>query len=904
MNYGKYFRLNLKESKVVDGVSVYDYIDLPAYFGPSKAISPKFPVTLVISNDAVRFRIHYCTYRLQDANKREVAYEYNPVVAFDSVINDNLRTVHMQEVILELPFCGAQDDTLASNIREIYATRFPQLTEDDADYFKEGFLNQLLKKRYASDSESDLFGCDEIEKKSYENLRNNNDGDRSFSTIWLMDIQKEKERKYIELDANKTTSRKQKSSFKLFRIGKRTENHKLRFEDNSFIVWDAERKLVVGTDVKYEKDDKIQNIPDGVIRVAGKIIKIKDGRVERIEEVPRYESFLRKLLLDFMFDLAHSDVFQSDAHYIEMQSGLMSDALFSSLMHKCEYYYYRGLTLDALEEIEKSPQKAQDEKREKNDKKERVKMLYATHLLDAEKKWVEDIMNPASDLVFQEPQDDFAEDWKSRGKRKSKISRFRIYDYWFASPEEEMQRICFSMKSPNRDKTHLCNSETLAHYLDVKNTSAIKRLRTKISKWFFKRYDFQDAWRLHLFNGFAMAEFFILIAAIVLFMVFPDVVDQQFWTSGSGKFIAIELGGILVSLTMVSAYCAFIRPLLHRRKDDENRIKKSILWSNRVTLAWIRVFWFLSFFVVFIGLVFVGASSLNPIWKIIGLVLWVGFIVLFAKKTSTISNIHVLYPRLFASITAAWLTLAIGNELFSAFFDASPSFLACLFLGIIVFVFILYEINRHYPLLGSWTKIGRSLQMLVYSYAISLIVGLFIINFTGREFLERSDYLPKFFEEYVVIPDNTVAQLSSKSVETAYGDSLLLAENTTADSSLAASANISHTDSTTHPQAISHAEKGDERHNKRHQFAPREHRAWRRPSGISEPVPGSNRYLLEELERRPVPGKNHSIASVWRAGEKPLFFILRDFLIQFAFLAMFIGVFIQMIFEEKSLTEM
>ena len=46
----------------------------------------------------------------------------------------------------------------------------------------------------------------------------------------------------------------------------------------------------------------------------------------------------------------------------------------------------------------------------------------------------------------------------------------------------------------------------------------------------------------------------------------------------------------------------------------------------------------------------------------------------------------------------------------------------------------------------------------------------------------------------------------------------------------------------------------------------------------------------------------HPIVTTWDIANSK-FFILRDFLIQFAFVAMFIGIFIQMIFEEKSITE-
>ena len=111
MNYGKFFRLNLKESKIVDGIAVYDYIDLPAFLESSSEnpISPKYPITAVITKDSVRFRLHYCAYRVESKNENgkviAVQYYYDPQVAFKcSGVDSPAQLVHMQEVILELPF--------------------------------------------------------------------------------------------------------------------------------------------------------------------------------------------------------------------------------------------------------------------------------------------------------------------------------------------------------------------------------------------------------------------------------------------------------------------------------------------------------------------------------------------------------------------------------------------------------------------------------------------------------------------------------------------------------------------------------------------------------------------------------------------------------------------------------
>lgn len=653
MNYGKFFRLNLKESKIVDGIAVYDYIDLPAFLESSSEnpISPKYPITAVITKDSVRFRLHYCAYRVESKNENgkviAVQYYYDPQVAFKcSGVDSPAQLVHMQEVILELPFSEGNNYSLPEVISKIYFTRFPQLTEFDADIDKDGYVNQLLEKRYRPDL---WYQKDDksIEAQSFKALQKNIDGDRSYSSIWLMDLRKT------------------------------NEENEIQFVDLS---------------LSESKQDK--------------------GSSKESVKKPKYVGFLRKLFLDFIFDLVHSDIFQSSAHYTEMLSGLKADFMFSALLHKCEYYYYRGLILDALESIELLPEFA------KEGKKGEVKKLYAAQLLDAEKKWVEDIINPISDEVFLEPQDDFDDDWSSEKKRKAEQSSFRIYPYWFASPEEEMRRVCFSMSSSDTRKIHLCNIETLSYYLEVKEAprnksvtepleqiiygrlSTIKQLRTKISKWFFKRYDFDDAWRLHLHKGYAKAEFLFLLITIGLFTGVPQLVEQNFWQGRIGKPIAITLGAIIGLFTLVSGFFAFIRPLLRKwikpKLVDNSRIKdnRSILWFGRVTLAWRRVFWLSFITSISIGLVFLGAANLDPIWKWTGLLVWSVFFVVFVKQTNAISNIHLLYPRLFASITAAWLSLAIGNELFSAFFDSTPSILACVSLATIVLVFIIYEINR------------------------------------------------------------------------------------------------------------------------------------------------------------------------------------------------------------------
>ena len=120
----------------------------------------------------------------------------------------------MQEVILELPFSEGNNYSLPEVISKIYFTRFPQLTEFDADIDKDGYVNQLLEKRYRPDL---WYQKDDksIEAQSFKALQKNIDGDRSYSSIWLMDLRKTNEENEIQfVDLSLSESKQDKGSSK------------------------------------------------------------------------------------------------------------------------------------------------------------------------------------------------------------------------------------------------------------------------------------------------------------------------------------------------------------------------------------------------------------------------------------------------------------------------------------------------------------------------------------------------------------------------------------------------------------------------------------------------------------------------------------------------------------------
>lgn len=859
MNYGKYFRLNFTESKVVEGIAVYDYIDLPAYFGRSKTISPQYPITVVITKDLLSFRLHYCAYELIN-NGVSCGFLYSQEEAFHKAkefesSNTEVRTTHVQEIILEIPFNNSAIQ-LGNIISQIYKTRFPQelqLSERDNDSSYRGdYLIQLLKKRYGKQEDSNDWD-------PYRILKTNNDVDKSFSNIWLMDLQKEtsdKKTSYIQLTDHKENIKKKclveiwnciKLLSRMITLQTVADN-KIKFDryllngdnnekiDKGYLIANRFKHIGNGTRIRFiiiNGKKQRRNI-EGVYYSSSSRINVKGKRITNIES-NNFVGFLRKLFLDFMFDLAHSDVFQSSNNYNEMFAGLMKDPIFSSLMHKCNYYYYRDLTIDAIEKSD----------RKKLEQMEQVQILYATHLFEAEKQWVEDVINPLSDKIFSVPKDDFADEYY----KNNNLDSFRIHDYWFAPPEEEMRRICFTTRSSNGSEQvsphstkkrnrdiHLCNADVLAQYLNINNREAVDSIRLRISQWFFKRYDFRDVLRLHVFKGFHIIAFISILAFIVLLLSKPTLFYQNMWSSFMDR--------ARVWIIIVYAAITLFAILLSSISCEKFFKNKPAIWSDRIKLAWKRIARILiAISTIVIPLVVGSSKEYGMTVKLIvaGIALLIFTYILFRGKW--VSNIHIFSPRLIASITAAWLTLAIGNELFSSFFDAKPTLSSCLLLSIVVFVFLLFEINRQLPFLSVASRVWRSISMLLYSYVISVLVGLFVINFAGERFLERSEYLPRFYQEY----------------------SKPLTNETTGDS----------TKTLTNIQSLKELSK----------------------TGIYRESDDKT-YIVQ------VPADGvHPIAEIWDLGYYK-FFILRDFLIQFAFLAMFIGVFIQMIFEEKGINEM
>lgn len=598
---------------------------------------------------------------------------------------------------------------------------------------------------------------------------------------------------------------------------------------------------------------------------------IKDKKTKE----KKYDKVLQKIVLDFFFDMMHSDVFKNSAHYDEMYSTFMSDFFCSAIIRKAEYYYQRALVNDLCKD--KSISDSIN--------------IYAVNLEKAEKHWLECIQSPEADKHFE-----FQPNWfEPKVERKSRDKSLKLWwhfcnlvtpsykiigsDFWFASPEEELQRVYYREKySEIACSEHLCskiNGSTLKH--PISKDHVLLQQRTSAStKWLLKRYNFRDAYRVAWFPWANSICLFILVSFITL------VIGKR------------NVEGVFSKLYNI--FYSIIDSIFQVTVD-------LLLWLSGKIHALID-------YVLLLGI---------PLPCVVAFLAIIGIYLL--SKYFRGGKMNFIFPRLIASITAAWLTISLGEDLYKAFFDIDLNGWSIFFIIFFIWVFVSYEVHRIVPHIKLISKMLRAGELIIISFAISLAVGICVINFTGDRMLVRSGILPRMYRDDVLVKttvhnngDPTLMLNFNKIAEdtvTKWNDSIIMNYYThspyghldSIDASLAVRQFADTPYDDTYMQRIANIYIGKD--------------------SLINPITRMNlvdsislvrgRFLLNHdnslLFKDLLPYVEHRNNGRSVAKIIPLFggnyklFLLHDFLIQFAVIAMFIGIFIQMIFEEKNVTE-
>lgn len=402
----------------------------------------------------------------------------------------------------------------------------------------------------------------------------------------------------------------------------------------------------------------------------------------------RCTGFLRKLMLDFMFDIVHSDVFQNSPNFNDMYTGLTNNFYFSALLHKYEYHFYRQLLWEELSTLAEQSQSAtQDphtntsssnssddfqgdqgikgtQKHHHNNNKPSIvpdnkHTLYAYYKSQAEKRWVQDIVSPEAENSFYT----IREGWKNRKKSSGEEPAG-----WFCDPESEMRIICF----PDIGEESRSIKERKRNKKNYKHVYPEHFNKKTISQWFLGRYDFQDAFHFH-----------------------------------QPSFIRKPTGPILIILAALFTVVSIVP------------------WP----CAELPVYFFL-----------------------IALVLGIIIVAYKFIRGSFANILHLFFPRLTAAIATGWITLAIGFDLFASFFDINVTSRLWNVFYVLGFVFILgallvYKINQSAPQISPNAKYGRAGTLILFGFCISMGIGMIVVDFLGERYLVRGGDIDQFYAE-------------------------------------------------------------------------------------------------------------------------------------------------------------
>lgn len=439
MNYGKFFRLNIENTCIEEGITIFEYIGFTAYddLTSGKPMSPKYPITLVVNSTSVKFILHYCAFR----SKGTTTYEFE----IDNILPksiDGLSVVHIEETLIELPFAGKGSESLTDIIKKLYRSQFPRVERNQKN----------------NDKEEEQSSSEELAK--YGN-------------------------RFVYNRLNKLFKEERFPHSKVYSPSPNNGHYHI----HAYSALDC-----MGSIGGWKTLDVFD----------------RDGRCN---------GFLRKLMLDFMFDLNHSDIFQNSSNYHAMYTGLMANFYFSALLHKSEFYFYRQLLWDeakdkevgALKDLygELSYFETKGEGSSASVEMDEAIKLYADKKRRAEALWVNDIMSPQAEMLFFYDSVEISIWDRTIGringvKNSSQTQKHSAANKigsnkqkeWFEDPETEMRNVCFLKK--NKFAVDKCVAKKVSRICPVPEN------RKTISQWFMRRYDFKDVYRFHFSDVFGI----------------------------------------------------------------------------------------------------------------------------------------------------------------------------------------------------------------------------------------------------------------------------------------------------------------------------------------------------------------------------------------------------------------
>lgn len=232
---------------------------------------------------------------------------------------------------------------------------------------------------------------------------------------------------------------------------------------------------------------------------------------------PPIIGFIRKLFLDFLYDLEHTTVFENASVYDQVYIGLHENFLFNAIANKAEYYYQRKQQTKTVATHYPWDRAEQQ-------------LFYADFFSKAEQKWIETITNPKADRCF------FESGWFSNVESEmNQLYLSGSVKYPLPLPKEARPQAIESQKTKcciefvsdiaiKKENSHNCRA-------NIKSEKKIKttlRSSAKLaSNWYIKKYCFSGTTRIWYGNHYKwikglIALFIFSLCAMLLAPSFQE----------------------------------------------------------------------------------------------------------------------------------------------------------------------------------------------------------------------------------------------------------------------------------------------------------------------------------------------------------------------------------------------
>ncbi len=401
---------------------------------------------------------------------------------------------------------------------------------------------------------------------------------------------------------------------------------------------------------------------------------------------------LRKIILDFLYDLEYTNVFKNIAFYDDLAAKLKENFFFNALMNKTRYYYYRT-ELNAREVVERCLMADDDV-----EKCDQGLKFYFEQYAKAEHDWVDSILDDRAMKIFHESP-------------------------WFGETYEELEQVYFAKRTGkwNRKNSERGTKGTIKKVPSISEFSRRDKVLRKI-----------EARKRYLFRINAADDPFKLTVSNLLNLI----------RKKSHKIIGKEEKTINKAIVehCDSAKAAANWEVEHYHFKGLWKLWFSD-WKTMMCLALVGIILVVVASFLFIGL---RENERWQSWRFI--VVAVPFMMLLIvgsrmirrhfRSTWGMGGLALTMPRLLAAVVAAWFTMSMSEDLFKHYvLDTSPHWPVIILLTLITLLFVGYESKLLNPYDKLLNVVASSLMVFLVAYIYSFVVGLMVFDFFGEKMI-------------------------------------------------------------------------------------------------------------------------------------------------------------------------